>query len=509
MATTSEQLERPASYLATARPFVVISATLLLALVALWPNVIALVRVWDQQYDYSHGPLIVLVALVWYVRMRERIDAAAAAPSWFGLSLLLLTLGTWLIAWRGSSEMLQDVLLPLILWLAAWTVAGNRVGWLLAAPVAYLYFAIPVWEHLVPFLQWLTTGVTERALMALHVPATVSGNEVTLPAGTFLIAEGCAGKRYLIVALPLAVMMGALSGLKMKRLVLLVAIAALLAIVTNCIRVTTIVWLGHVTNMRHYLVAVEHVTFGLVLFVPLMIGIVAVARLLTPRSQDTSPSASPGPREVHPLAPGAWVLAATPLVLVFAIRTLVPVASATGFAQHALPVLAEKWQGPVPPDVPWRLHFEGADMELQGSYLHDEHAVAVYVNAYASQAPGRELVYFRNSAVPDGWSHVTRIENGKFVAVGGSAPEVLRARDVSGEQWLIARIYNVAGTLTTRPLAAQMLYGWKSLFGAAPAGFVAMAIRCHSDCNDAERVLAAFWQEQGPAMTGFIQPVKS
>lgn len=507
MVATSDHLESPVPRIGAVRPFIVICGLLLLALAAMWPDAVALARTWQEKYDYSHGALIVVIALLWFVQLRNRINTADIRPAWPGLPVLVIALLTWLIAYRANSEMLQELLLPIILWLVAWTAAGPKIALLVAGPIAYLYFAIPLWEHLVPLLQWLTTEVAERTLGLLRVPATVVGNNVTIPSGTFFIAEGCSGKRYLIVALPVAVLMGVMQQLRPKRLLLLVAAAAALALVTNWIRVVTVIWLGYVTQMHHYLVAVEHITFGLALFIPLVLAILLLARWLAPKAAParSMPSRS---ANMHPRAAIAWKIPAALLASQFVMTTFAPAAGVAEVSQRALPLSTGDWQGPMPSPAAWRPHFEGADVELNGAYTGAGRSVAVYLNIYGSQQPGKELVYYRNRLVPEEWSHVTAFRNGKLAAVSGSAPDLLTARDVAGEQWLIANIYNVGGVLTTRPLAAQILYGARTLLGAAPAGVVAIATPCGADCDAAAAVLDAFWQKQGAALVSFIQPAR-
>jgi EpsI family protein len=507
MVATSDHLESPVPRIGAARPFILICGLLLLAVAAMWPDAVALARIWQQKYDYSHGWLIIAVALIWFAQLRRRIDAAVIEPTWLGLPVLALTLFAWLIAYRGSSDMLTEVLLPIILWVTVWTAAGPRIALLVAGPIAYLCFAIPLWEHLVPLLQWLTTEVVERALGLLRVPATVVGNDVTIPSGTFVIAEGCSGKRYLIVALPVAVLMGVMQQLPPKRLLLLVAAAAGLALVINWIRVVTIIWLGYVTQMHHYLVAVEHITFGLALFIPLVLAILLLARWLASKTAPAEPMTSRS-ANMAPRAAIAWKIPAALLASLFVVTTFAPAAGVIEVSQRALPLSTGDWQGPMPSPAAWRPHFEGPDVELNGAYTGAGRNVAVYLNIYGSQQPGKELVYYRNSVVPEEWSHVTAFRNGQLAAVAGNAPNLLTARDAAGEQWLIANIYNVGGVLTTRPFAAQILYGARTLLGGAPAGVVAVATQCGADCDAAAAVLDAFWQKQGAALVSFIQPAR-
>jgi exosortase/archaeosortase family protein len=148
------------------------------------------------------------------------------------------------------------------------------------------------------------------------VPTVVESYSVTIPEGRFTIAEGCSGKRYLIVALAFAALVAAMRGLRARRAALLVAASAALALIANWLRVIVIIYAGHVSNMQHYLVAEEHITFGWLLFAPLLLGIVMVARLLDRGSKPAPATAANGATDGCATAGrAAWVLSALCLAI--------------------------------------------------------------------------------------------------------------------------------------------------------------------------------------------------
>ena len=109
------------------------------------------------------------------------------------LPLVAIALLVWAIAYRANSELMQQMLLPGHRDLAVYAAIGaaSRAGvWL--APIAYLYFAIPLWEQLLPFLQWLTTTVAETVLGVMGVPTQVEGHHVTIPEGHFRSSKAAA-----------------------------------------------------------------------------------------------------------------------------------------------------------------------------------------------------------------------------------------------------------------------------------------------------------------------------
>ena len=97
--------------------------------------------------------------------------------------------------------------------------------------------------------------------MALNVPATVEATHRHHTGRALRDRQGCSGKRYLLVALAFAVLTVRVGGIACKRAVLMVAARCGGAIV-NWVRVIVIIYAGHLTNMEHYLVAQDHITFG-------------------------------------------------------------------------------------------------------------------------------------------------------------------------------------------------------------------------------------------------------
>src|SRR5262249_49839612 len=139
------------------------------AIAALWSTWPALIDLWIRSTDYEHGPFVCLIALVWMVRASAKLDTPGPPrtvhkiESWLPAVLLAAALSVWLIAARANVEIGKQALAPLILWLAVATASGWRGAIALSAPILYLYFAIPVWEQIVPLLQWLAVAVVHAS----------------------------------------------------------------------------------------------------------------------------------------------------------------------------------------------------------------------------------------------------------------------------------------------------------------------------------------------------------
>jgi EpsI family protein len=413
-----------------------------------------------------------------------------------------------MMAYRANVDLPHELLFPLILWLVVWAIAGTRVAKRVAPPLAYLIFAIPVWDFVTPALQWLTVQVTHLLLGIAGIPVIVRDWTITLPDGVFAVAEGCSGKRYLLIALAVAGLAGASLKLSSRRLLALIGLAAVAALVANWLRVMTIIVAGYLTHMQHYLVRVEHQSFGYVLFAGLVAGVIWLACRLADSAPAPAVTAPPGIEEVaaRTTPSTAWL----PLILL-----LLPVAveltpspaseAATVPRLGSLPVLTTAWQGPLPPSPAWQPEFHGAAAELRAAYASAQGDVEIYLNAYGHQVPGRELVQEKNSIIAPMKAlplFSTTIPAG--AAAPKTPPAMRRASDLTGEQWIIAFTYTVGGRLVTTPVQAQFWLGAHGLLGGTPSGTLAIAARCNGNCEQAEQRTIDFWFRESATLLSLI-----
>jgi EpsI family protein len=489
------------------RASAVVYATVALGVFAMWPSAASLARYWAQILDYEHGFVVAAVAAIWLVARRGRFDAEPIEPRWRASVALLAALVLWLVAYRGISHLTYQLLFPAILWLAVLAAAGRRAAQVAAAPLGYLYFAVPIWDYLVPLLQRMTVAASEFGLRLLGVSAKVVGDRVTIPEGTFEILEGCSGKRYFIVTLAFAGLVGVINRLSLRRQLLLFASSAAAALVANWIRVIVVIYAGHLTRMQHYWVSVEHLTLGDVIFAILLVVVLVLARSLARREPAAGPPPGVAPAPVAPVhRGGVWL----PMAMLGALG-IVGVgwpAAPRGGAAHlaAVPVLAGNWNGPLPARGEWQPRYAGSADEIRVAYSSAGVPVQLYVNLYTNQTPESKLVSYENSILtPHEWAPVGGPRWWEPVAGAfGGVPLTLTARSKSGERWVVAYAYVVGGRMTSNALLAQLYYGALSLAGPVGGGVVALAASCGADCDSAVKATASFWGEQSASFASLI-----
>lgn len=498
----SARADRIGLRLSAPTPFVVGFALCIFGVAAFWPTFVGLARIWHESADYGHGILVAAISVGWLVVLRRRIESVVVRPMPLAVPALALAILAWVIAYRANSEIVQELLAPAAILMAVLAALGPAVARLVMLPVAYLYLAVPIWDQLLPLLQTTTTNVAEGVLHLLRVPTVVESHSVTIPEGRFAIVEGCSGKRYLLVALAFAALLGPLRGLRAGRAAILIAASAALALVANWFRVITIIYAGHVSNMEHYLVAEEHITFGWLVFVPLLLAIVFVARRLD-RGHGPAPAVTEaGDAATNTAAASAgraaWVWPAVwlaiPMVAVATRSDATPNTARLG----QLPVMVGEWQGPIPANPSWEPLYISPVDERRAAYTSLAGDVEIYLNLYGPQTQGHELIFFRNSVTPpERFSAVRALPQRDDIAT-------IVAEDVAGRHWVIAQTYSVYGRVTRSPALAQLYYGMNAVWRPVPSGTIALAAACVPDCAQAEERVQRFWSEHGRTLTNLI-----
>lgn len=180
--------------------------------VAYWSTIVDLVADWATDDNYSHGFLIVPLALYFVWERRKRLAAAPCAPSWLGLPVVLGGLALLVAGVLGAELFtarfsLIVVLAGTVLFVLGWT--HLRV---LAFPLAFLVLMIPlpsiIFNQIAFPLQLLASRFGEGVLQAAQVPVLREGNVMILADTTLEVAEACSGIRSLISLLTLGIVYG-------------------------------------------------------------------------------------------------------------------------------------------------------------------------------------------------------------------------------------------------------------------------------------------------------------
>jgi len=179
--------------------------TLLVSVVALGigfqGGIEELVRRWDNQEEYSHGYLIVLVSLYLLWQKRAELNVLQFQPSWTGavvvvVSAIIALLGELTALFLLIHYALVAMLLGLALALMGWR--GLRI---VLVPILLLLFAIPlpyfIDSDLSGELQLLSSGIGVAVIRVFDIPVYLEGNVIDLGVYKLQVVEACSGLRYL------------------------------------------------------------------------------------------------------------------------------------------------------------------------------------------------------------------------------------------------------------------------------------------------------------------------
>jgi exosortase A len=224
-------------------------------------EIAAAVATWDRSAAYTHCWLVLPIAawLAW--SRRDRLRALRPRPSLLLALPALAGAAAWLVAERlGIMEGRQLVLVVLV-WVLVLATLGWRIALAMAAPLAYLIFAVPFGEFLTPLLQDLTLRMIEFGLQATGVPHYIDGLIIEIPSGTFLVAEACAGLRFLIAALAFGALYALVMFRSPGRRLLVMVMALVVPVLANGVRAFGIVLYGHYLGNAEA-AAADHLVYG-------------------------------------------------------------------------------------------------------------------------------------------------------------------------------------------------------------------------------------------------------
>ncbi len=287
-------------------------------------EVLAAVSIWSTSTAYNHCWLVLPVAL-WLVWIRrDRLQGLAPAPMPAAAALALLPAAAWFAAERlGIMEGRQLAVIGLV-WCCCLGILGWRVCRAMAPALAYLVFLVPFGAFLTPMLQDITAWMIDVLLDIVGIPHFVDHLIIEIPEGTFLVAEACAGLRFLIAAIAFGALYAVVMFRSPGRRLIVFALSIIVPIIANGFRAFGIVLLGHLLGSAQA-GAADHVLYGWIFFSIVILLLILVGM---PFREDLE-AEPPPPQAGHAAipAPGAAALALAGAA-VLAVAAAGPVAAA-------------------------------------------------------------------------------------------------------------------------------------------------------------------------------------
>jgi exosortase len=176
------------------------------------PILARLAQDWAHDDNYSHGFLIVPIALYFVWERRMLLAKILPRPSLFGLPIVGLGLVMLLAGQLGAELFLPRVSVLVVLTGTVLFLFGWQVCRVLALPLAFLVLMIPIpaliFNQIAFPLQLLASRVGETELSGRGNTVLREANVIVLAHTTLEVAEACSGIRSLISLLTLGIVYG-------------------------------------------------------------------------------------------------------------------------------------------------------------------------------------------------------------------------------------------------------------------------------------------------------------
>ncbi len=470
-----------------------------------WPSALGLNALWTQPSEeepFTHGYLVLLISLWLIFRDRKRLVAAPLRAAPRALIALMVLSAMWVWAWRAEIREIHLMLLPVILFTAIVAALGWRIARVLAFPIGYLYFAMPMWTDINGLVQTLSARMTGVLIWISGLPAYLLGNYVQLPGGTIEIAQSCSGLHALIVGLALATLYGELSGEPLRRRLQWIGVMGALSLLVNWVRIFTVIVAAYFTDMHSSLVK-NHYWLGWWLFAAAFAGFLWWTGRQPATHDDRRAGARKDAGDVNSDS-GAAHVAAT----VFALALLPALAYGMDWAHSGASALVAitwprapaGWSGPQPvTGDDWHPHFVGAGGESLVDYRDAGRRIEVFTVGYRIQTQSAKLLGYWNhllgkpGELKPGTTRIVKSRSGEW----RETPVVGR----TGARSLIWSRYRVGRYVFVRPRLSQAWYGLEALALHPPiSSLTAVRTACLPDCKTARNTLNAVAADFQPSI---------
>ena len=405
-----------------------------------WPALGWLWSTWIGRPEYSHGPLLPVIALFLVWQRKQPLERMRFDGSYGGAVAVAGSGGLLLLGTVGAAYTLQQYAFVL----AAGGLTLAWVGWRglrqLAMPLLVLVLMVPqpdfILNNLSSQLQLLSSSLGVAFIHAVGISAFLEGNVIDLGSYRLQVVDACAGLRYLFPLMTLGLLIAYFFRGAMWKRVLVFLAAIPVTIVMNSIRIAMI---GVMVDrwgpaMAEGLVHDFQGWSVFMLSAVLLLGLAAALNRLGRKRMpwreafgvDYPPPTPRDAARVPRAVPRPFVVALAALAAVSIAQATIPNRPQFSPAHPPLasfPTELGSWRGRalrLPADVLETLQLD--DYALVEYAAPDGTPSSLYVSYYATQRD-RRVVHSPAACLPgSGW----RIENGSVAQPPGSGLRVNR-----------------------------------------------------------------------------------
>ncbi len=220
-----------------------------IAILVYAPILAYMVHQWSWDDDYSHGFLIVPLALWFAWERMPKLRRVEFSGSWLGLLPLAMGTLTLLIGRLGIELMNMRISFVFTVIGLVVLLLGRQAFRALAFPLLFLFLMVPLPRSVVNVvafpLQLMATDFAVNALYLLEIPALREGNIIHLANTQLFVADACSGLRSLTALITLGVIFAYFFRKSTAERVIIVLSAIPIALLVNAFRVALTGGLTH------------------------------------------------------------------------------------------------------------------------------------------------------------------------------------------------------------------------------------------------------------------------
>ncbi len=480
----------------------------------------SMVSVWYRSETYAHGFLILPFTIYMIWNKRHYLATLQYQPNlWALLVFFVLGLG-WVVAALASVQVLAQYILVAMVPAAVCAILGHHFFMAAAFPLAYLFFAVPFGEVLIPPLIDFTANFTVSALRLSGIPVYREGTFFSIPSGNWSVVEACSGLRYLIASMTLGTFYAYLTYHSLKRRFIFIVLSIIIPIIANGIRAYLIVMTGHLSDMR-LATGADHLVYGWFFFGIVMLLLFWIGSLWREDNESSVVKINPCPKNRIAIHDGILfkktiLMAGTVLFIAFIWPSYVVYLEKK--AEHdrdpkiEIPITSSTWSVHTHPVSDWEPVYVGTPARFQQSYQYADHLISLYITSYYNQQQGNELINAGNFLVQENGADWKNMSETKHSITLGSRKIVVTQNQLysNSVKLLVWRWYWLGDDETTNRYLAKAMLAKNKLFGNGDAAAEIMVASPYEYTPDeAVPVLQAFLDDMLPVIEAALHNVNN
>ncbi len=472
----------------------------------------AMVGIWWRSETFNHAFLVppIVIWLVW--EKRHALARQHPHPSpWLALPLAGLAC-VWLLGELAAVNAVTQLAFTAMLVLAVPLVIGIPAARQIAFPLAFLFFAVPIGEFVMPKLMDWTATFTVLGLRASGIPVYQEGLHFVIPSGRWSVVEACSGVRYLIASIVVGTLYAYLNYRSLKRRLIFIGVSILVPVFANWARAYIIVMLGHLSG-NELATGADHLIYGWVFFGFVIMIMFAIGMRWREPEAELPPVVVASGSGLMASGSVAGLSIAAGLTLVIALAPRVALKALESGPLLPPPVLAAEplatsgWQIVETRLSDWQPAFANPSATMNAVLAKGDRRVGVFIAYYRQQNYDRKVISSSNVLVQSGdksWAQVGR--DARQITLAGQALYVnsgsLRSNLVSvGAEPFRLRVWHwywIGGRLITSDHFGKL---WLALSRLMGQGDDSAAIFVYAPEPDGEAALADYLSTGGGSIS--------